>query len=285
MARIVRSNSPVSGNGRGGLSYLLPVFAAVVILVLIVKAFFGSSGTDSDANKGDYVTVTPKSENSEVYIYMSGDSKKQITGESKLFSTDNELKVNSGDADITFADEASKISADKLAEISYRGVIAGKKTFDLTSSYIWVEAASANLAFNLTNFKVAPESGAIFALYQNAVGSNLYVLKGNVAVTSETSSTTVGLGQMVMLLIGEVKTAKLPEKITPIEDTFRGSDFFIRHNGSSYLSTSSSVSGGSGSGTQSGTGSTPTPSSTDKPILFTYPEDEMTVTTSTIDIE
>jgi hypothetical protein len=34
-------------------------------------------------------------ENSKIYIYMSGDSKKEIDGSTKMFSTDNKVQVES----------------------------------------------------------------------------------------------------------------------------------------------------------------------------------------------
>ena len=284
MARVVRSSSPVA-KGRGSLSYILPLFAAIIILVLIVKAFFGSSGSGNPANSGDFVNVTPKSENSEIYVYMSGDSKKQISGETKLFTTDTKLEVKSGDADITLVGDTSKISADKLAELAYHGTVDTKKEFELASSYIWVEANSGNLSFKLKNFTANPESGAVFALYQNAVGSNLYVLKGSVAVATESSSTTVGLGQMVTVLSNEAKTAKLPEKITPIDDFFKTTDIFVKHNGGNYLTSSNASGSVTASGSLQSASGTTSSNANEKAILFTYPEDEMSVTTATIDIE
>ena len=67
------------------------------------------------------VTVVPKTENSEVYIYMSGDSKKQIQGEEKMFPTDNHLEVKSGDAELVIDGSPSKVYADRLTEVAYRG--------------------------------------------------------------------------------------------------------------------------------------------------------------------
>ena len=78
------------------ISLAVPVAVAVIILVVIVRALFSGSSSESSNRAGnDSVTVVPKSENSEVYIYMSGDSKKQIQGEEKMFPTDNRLEVKS----------------------------------------------------------------------------------------------------------------------------------------------------------------------------------------------
>ena len=90
-----------------------------------------------------------------------------------------------------------------------------------------------------------------------------------------------------MLLNGDVTSpSALADKINPLEDFFKTSSLYIKHNGSSYLS------GGSGStlslsGTLDGSGASLSGSilvSGKKDIIITYPTDESTSDQSTIDI-
>lgn len=59
------------------------------------------------------MTVTPKQEQSEIYIYMSGDSKKRIDGATKMYTTDNKLIVSLGEAEAGFENSTSKLFIDK----------------------------------------------------------------------------------------------------------------------------------------------------------------------------
>jgi hypothetical protein len=57
--------------------YIVPVSIAIIVIVIVARLLFSSS--DSTGSKiGSFVTVTPKEEQSEINIYMSGDSKKKI---------------------------------------------------------------------------------------------------------------------------------------------------------------------------------------------------------------
>jgi len=59
------------------------------------------------------MTVTPKQEQSEVYIYMSGDAKKRIDGATKMYVTDSKLTVSLGEAEASFENSPSKLFIDK----------------------------------------------------------------------------------------------------------------------------------------------------------------------------
>ncbi len=281
MTRMLRNERMARRNSL--LSLGLPILVAGTILLIVLKAFF-SEGTDSESRGGaDSVTVLPKSENSEIYLYMSGDSKKKLEGEEKMYPTDNRLEVKSGDADLTIEGSQTKLSADRLTEIAYRGRNAeGKHAFELLSSYVWVEANAEDTVFKLKNLTVTPKAGSVAAFSQNAVGSNVYVLKGRVAVATEASNTEVGVNQMVGVLSSEAATVKLPEAIRPIDSFFRTENVYLKHGGDAYLLTegSATASGTSASGSAQVSGT-----SASKPIVFTNPEDESSVETQEIDIE
>lgn len=174
------------------ISFAVPVAVAVIILIVIVRALFSGDDSSNDRTGADSVNVVPKSENSEIYIYMSGDSKKRLEGEEKMFPTDNRLEVKSGDAELIITNSPSKVYADRLTEVAYRGKSAdGLHTFELQSAYLWIEAGADDTFFRLKSFTVKPKSGSIVALSQNAVGSNVYVLKGTAEVATEASNASV----------------------------------------------------------------------------------------------
>lgn len=80
----------------------------------------------------------------------------------------------------------------------------------------------------------------------------------------------------------------LTDKINPLEDFFKQSNLFIKHNGFAYLSAGSDASL-SLSGTLTGTGITASGSAlqstgTKRDIIITYPQDEGTSDTQSIDI-
>jgi hypothetical protein len=283
MSRMMRNSASARRNSL--LSLGLPILVAAVILTVIVRALFSGSSSTNTRNGTDGVTVVPKTADADISIYMSGDAKKKIDGEEKLFPTDNRLEVKSGDADLAIEGSADKISADRLTEVAYRGTdSAGKHSFELLSAYLWVEAAADDTVFKLKSFTVAPKAGSVIALSQNAVGSNLYVLKGNADVSTEASNTSVGVNQMVTVLTSEAKTVKLPEIIKPIDSFFRTEDVYLKHNGDSYLVTGNPTESGATVGT--GSGALPVSAAASaKGIVFTSPEDEASVEGTSVDVE
>ena len=85
----------------------------------------------------------------------------------------------------------------------------------------------------------------------------------------------------------EGTTTGIADKIEPISDFIKTVDLYIEHNGDSILSISAPSSGtgetvGTGS---SASGSTTVKNNTKTPIIITYPEDESSVDTTTIDVE
>ncbi len=84
-----RSDSSKSGNS---FSFILPFVIAFIVLILVIKYLFSPS-TSSPTQVGSFMNVTPKQDQSEIYIYMSGDSKKRIESTTKMYVTDSKLAV------------------------------------------------------------------------------------------------------------------------------------------------------------------------------------------------
>lgn len=241
---------------------------------------------------GSFVNIKPNREQSEIYVYMSGDSKKQISESTKMYSTDNRVAVVDGEAEVTIDGTSSKLYLDKGTELKYSGVANGKQSFEVTNSYAWVETSAADMDITLKSTKVSVNSDSVLIVSQNAIASNVYILKGGAMVSTPSSSSTIGVGQQLTILKNEAdsNTFKIADKIEPISDFIKTIDLYTRHNGDSYLSLPTGT--GSGQVSASGTTTTGTGSSAStntskngKIISITYPEDESTVDKTTINIE
>lgn len=104
-----RSNSsPIGGSS---FSFIVPFTIALIILIVIIRYVFSSTPTEN--HTGSFITITPKQEQSEIYIYMSGDSKKRIDGVTKMYATDSKLSVSLGEAEVSFENSPSKLFIDK----------------------------------------------------------------------------------------------------------------------------------------------------------------------------
>lgn len=108
---------------------------------------------------------------------MSGDSKQKIDAATKMYAVDSKMEVTTGEAEITFDGNTSKLYADKLAELKYEGNIGGKQDFTINNGRVWFEGINLGTTFTLKNFKVLPTENSVIALEQNAVSSTIYVLK------------------------------------------------------------------------------------------------------------
>lgn len=97
--------------GKNSFSFIIPFAIALIVLIVIIRYIF--SGTPAENHTGSFMTVTPKQDQSEIYIYMSGDSKKRIDAATKMYTTDSKLTVTAGEAEASFENSASKVFVDK----------------------------------------------------------------------------------------------------------------------------------------------------------------------------
>ncbi len=80
----VRNRGESSSFGGNSFSFIIPFVIALIVLVLVIKYIF--SGTPTENQTGAFMTVTAKQDQSEIYIYMSGDSKKRIDSTAKMYT-------------------------------------------------------------------------------------------------------------------------------------------------------------------------------------------------------
>lgn len=235
------------------------------------------------------MTITSTGEQSEVYIYMSGDSKKRIDGTAKMYTTDNKLVVTSWEAEVTFDNNTSKVFVDKWAEVKYQWLINGTQTITLENADILVDSNTGDLNIKLKNFSVLSQKDSVIILSQNAIASNIYVLKGTVSVedySKKSSNTNVGVGQQLTIMKNDLSSTTLQfiNKIEPLSDYIKTTNLFIRHNGDSLLS-SLSLQNESGSDSTFTNASWALVKNTKAGLIITSPEDESSVDTNEVNIE
>jgi len=274
---------------RNSFSYILPFIIALFLIIIVVRYIFSPGGAGENGS-GSFINITPSQEQSEIYIYMSGDSKNRIDATSKMYATDSKLTVVTWEAEIGFEGSIAKFFLDKWGELRYTWVQKEKQTLSLENAYLWVESADSNLDLSLANFRVIPNHDAIIILSQNTIASNIYVIKGSATIETigaTPTSTSIGVGQQLTVLRNEAESASLQiaSKIEPLSDFIKTTDLFIKHDGESLLSSSIWMSGtgetASGSITLSGS----TALNSKGGILITSPEDGSTVDTNEITVE
>ncbi len=284
------------GNNRtNAMTLVLPVCIAIIILVIIVKAIMGSSSSSktngSETPGTPTVQVIPKKD-AKVSIYMSSDAQTELKGPSKLYPNDKMVKVDSGDADIEIEGSTSKIAIESLSELHYDGLINGKHTFTVGNGYVWVDSPNGDVVIKLKLFTVTPDKGTVFIAYQNTRSSNAYILKGSTTASTDAATASVGSNQMLSLLLSEAKNTNITDQVAVIDDFIKQSSIFIKKDGASVLTSvggsagEMSSSGSVGGSVTSASGSTSSSTTNSKKaITFTYPEDEMSVDTQTVNIE
>lgn len=77
---------------RTSFSYILPFVIALFLIIIVVRYIFSPGGGGGNTS-GSFINVTPTGEQSEIYIYMSGDSKNRIDATAKMYATDSKLTV------------------------------------------------------------------------------------------------------------------------------------------------------------------------------------------------
>lgn len=240
------------------LTYLVPVGLAFVVVFLAVHSFLsGRDEPGSDAANAAYALVTPVDSGSRVYVYMSGDSRKEIESPTKLFTTDSRLEVESGRASFAPAGTDARVMLDTNSEASYLGSVSGTQRMSVKNGYAWIETGSAPLEVQLDAYILRAESGSVVAVNQNTRASNAYVLRGSAKASSSDGVITgsVGVGQQLTVVLNELSSVtSFNTLVEPIDDFFRSSEWFLVNSGGTYLSQGGgSASGASLSGAVTGT--------------------------------
>lgn len=270
-------------------SFILPIIIALWVIILIVKLAFGWTNNNNTARTWNFVYIAPSQQNSEIYIYMSWDSKKQIDSQTKMFSTDNKAQVAQWEAKLTIDNNDSSFYLDRLWELKYEWVIAWKQVLTLSNAQFWWEIKSDDMEIRLKNITVDPASSSVLAFSQNAIASNVFVLKWNAKIftnpqSKDWKSVDLWVWQKLTIMNNDLNdpALSLNDKIEPIDDIFKTEDFFVKHNWWEYLEKPSSSWSTNGSWSSS---SLSLSQKNAKIIIFNNPQDESSIDWSTVDID
>lgn len=222
-------------------AFAIPLIIAIIFLIILVKILFSWGSSDTKVNNWSYVNIDSNQEKSQIFIYMSWDSKKQIDWTQKMYPTDTKMAVESWEWKISFDWwNETKLYANKLWEVKYNWKIWDTESFSILNWEMWVEWKTKT-KFELKNFYVESNQ-SILSFSQNMVASSVYVLKWEVLVTlnnwgSDPKTTTIWVWQKLSILNNDLTDTnfKPEDKIEPIDDFFKQSDFFNKHNWSTYL--------------------------------------------------
>jgi len=270
-------------------TFAIPLIIAIIFLIILVKILFSWGSSDTKINTWSYVNVDSNQEKSQIFIYMSWDSKKQIDWTQKMYPTDTKMAVESWEWKIGFDWwNETKIYANKLWEVKYNWKVWDKESFSVLNWDVWAELKSKT-KFELKNLNI--ESGqAVLSFSQNMVASSVYVLKWEALITfnnwnSDPETITIWVWQKLSVLNNDLTDAnfKVNDKIEPIDDFFKQSDFFNKHNWSSYLNNISSDN--ASWSWWATTGSWNSIIKGWKAIIITYPEDETSIEDNKLNIE
>jgi len=87
--------------------------------------------------------------------------------------------------------------------VKYEGIVNGKQSVSLENADLLADSSTGDMNIKLKNFSVTPNSDSIVILSQNAIASNIYVLKGSAMVedySKKSTSTSVGVGQQLTIM-------------------------------------------------------------------------------------
>jgi len=174
--------------------------------------------------------------------------------------------------------------------VKYEGIIDGKQTISLNNADLLADSSTGDLNIKLVNFSVVPSNDSIVILSQNAIASNIYILKGSATVadySNKRSPENIGVGQQLTIMKNDLTntTLQFSSKIEPLSDYIKTTDLFINHNGDSLLA-SLNIANETGSGNTSSNGSGSVLSKNSKVgLIITSPEDESSVDANQVDIE
>lgn len=171
-------------------------------------------------------------------------------------------------------------------------MVDGKQSISLDNAFLWIDSPQGDLNVALKNFSIKPVAGSVIIVSQNAIASNMFILKGSALVENssiKSSSTTIGVGQQLTIMKNDLTTPsfQLGQKVEPLSDFIKTTDLFMKHEGESYLSTVSEDGSVVGSGVTNSTasGTSLNNSTTKGDMIITSPEDESTIDAPEVTIE
>lgn len=183
---------------------------AAIIAIFVGFKIFGNSATPETSASTDFITLTPSSATSAVYITPANGSRKQITETGKYFVTDSGATIEAGTA--TGSIRGSDLDFDENTDITYKIAISTENqttndTIKLNRGRVWVDSSSNNLFVELNNFTAKIPSGSIAIFEQtNVVNSAAYAISGNIEIITEIGQQTIKPGEKILVRPSDIKS-------------------------------------------------------------------------------
>lgn len=212
--------------------YAVPLAWWFILLLIIYFWFFsGSSSSEPNHENQVGINVQLSSPTDEAYIVYTGDFKKKIEWQMSLYKGEK-VVVKEGAVSLQYPSVA-QFDVNKIWEFKYNE----DATFSLYSSDVWIDS-QAPVTVSMRYAVVNIWANSHVNLTQNEVGSTVYLLDGSAEVKNMGGKSTVlWKGQKIM--IASIDTTRTDVDLSlekdDIDDTFKGSDWYIRNNGDSYL--------------------------------------------------
>lgn len=212
--------------------YLVPIFFVFIIFIFILKFIFGWENTPVVSNEDNSsFWITLSSSQTEAYIEYNGWKKSKIESEVSLYKTEKLQVVSES---VKFSDTNSDFHLNKLGELRFNE----DNSFTLYSSDLWGNTKK-DINIEMRYAKVKALSGSVFSLSQNEVASTIYVVAWSLEVQNLSwSSTLLSKWEKIVIMRNNAndETSDLGLSKESIDDYIKNEDWFLKNNGSFYLS-------------------------------------------------
>lgn len=218
---------------KGVKDYIVPIIGFVLILILIFSFFSGGNTPVENPNENrTWVNVNLDSVATQWIIEFPNGDTKPLASDTQLYKWEK-LLIENGSISL-WSTESTSLKLSKNGELKY----GEDGNYTLFSSDLWVNT-QAKIHTNMRYGQVTIGEGSSVSLAQNEVQSSVYLLKGFAEVSNTVGvSTVLAPGEKVVIERKDAdnKELDLTWNKDEIDDYFINSDWFIRNNGSQFLS-------------------------------------------------
>lgn len=217
--------------------YLFPIVVVIIILLLIGNYLFSWNNSSTETVINSSLEVSLGMPDTEAYSVYSGWNKTKLEWKILMYKTEK-LQVVNGSLNIK--DVNSELVLNKLWELRYNE----DGGYTLYSSDLWVKSSSG-IHIEMRYAKVSSMNQSVFSLSQNEVASTIYVVSWILNVENLAGkSATLQKWEKLVIMRNNAKdeNSDLSLSKEPIDDYIKSDDWFIKNNGSSYLSAIDTVS-------------------------------------------
>lgn len=231
--------------------YAVPLIGWFLILLLIISFISWWDDASEKAVKENQtgLTLTLDTIDTEAYVMYSWDFKKKIEPGTALWLYKWEkVVVKSGNVIVSW--DFGEANVNKLGEYKYEA----DGSFSLASSDVWLKNSSnLTVAMRYASLDIGEES--VVNMSQNEVGSTVYLLKGFIEVRNLAGKNTV-LAPGQKITVSRVDAAKNDIDLSTLKEDldsfFKSSDWYIKNDGDSYTTITSSWDDTQSGSTQTG---------------------------------